>query len=38
MARTILYLQGISEIGGAERALLSVLERLDKTCWQPVPS
>ncbi len=35
MARTILYLQGISEIGGAERALLSVLERLDKTCWQP---
>src|SRR3989454_2157598 len=36
MARTILYLQGISEIGGAERALLSVLERLDRTCWQPV--
>jgi glycosyltransferase involved in cell wall biosynthesis len=36
MARTILYLQGITEIGGAERALLSVLERLDRTCWQPV--
>ena len=36
MARTILYLQGISEIGGAERALLAVLERLDRTCWQTV--
>ncbi len=36
MACTILYLHGISEIGGAERALLSVLERLDRTCWQPV--
>src|SRR5207247_9360265 len=24
-----------SEIGGAERALLSLLERLDRTCWQP---
>src|SRR5437879_2837472 len=35
MARTILYLQGINEIGGAERALLSVLERLDRTYWQP---
>ena len=36
MARTILYLQGISEIGGAERAVLSVVERLDRTCWRPV--
>jgi len=35
MARTILYLQGINEIGGAERALLSVLERLDRAYWHP---
>src|SRR5436309_15884404 len=32
----ILYIHGITEIGGAERALLSVLERLDRTSWQPV--
>src|SRR6266508_1744193 len=31
----ILYIHGITEIGGAERALLSVLERLDRSHWQP---
>ena len=36
MAIRILYLHGIGEIGGAERALLSVLERLDRAYWQPV--
>ena len=35
MGVRILYIQGITEIGGAERALLSVLKRLDRTYWQP---
>src|SRR5436309_3807946 len=35
MATTILYLQRISESGGAERALLSLLERLDRAYWHP---
>ncbi|MDA2909714.1 glycosyltransferase [Nitrospiraceae bacterium AH_259_D15_M11_P09] len=36
MAIRILYLHGISEIGGAERALLATLAGLDRTSWQPL--
>lgn len=36
MAIRILYLHGIGEIGGAERALLAILTELDRTSWQPL--
>ena len=36
MISRILYLHGASEIGGAERALLSILERLNRELWAPI--
>jgi glycosyltransferase involved in cell wall biosynthesis len=36
MIPRILYLHGAGEIGGAERALLSVLERLNRELWVPL--
>jgi len=36
MIPRILYLHGAGEIGGAERALLSVLERLNRELWMPL--
>ena len=35
MARRILYVHGMDAIGGAERDLLLLLERLDRTRWSP---
>ncbi len=36
MIPRILYLNGVSEIGGAERALLSILARLNRELWVPL--
>lgn len=36
MIPRILYLHGAGEIGGAERALLSILERLNRDLWVPL--
>ncbi len=33
---TILYLNAVGEISGAERSLLAMLDALDRTCWSPV--
>ncbi|BCA54239.1 putative Glycosyl transferase group 1 [Nitrospira sp. KM1] len=35
MGRRILYVHGIGDIGGAERDLLAVAGRLDRTEWEP---
>ena len=36
MIPRVLYLHGVGEIGGAERALLSILERLNRELWVPL--
>ena len=36
MKRRVLYIHGINVIGGAERDLLAVLERLNREEWEPV--
>lgn len=36
MQPNILYIQGITEIGGAERDLLSLLKRMDYRKWRPI--
>jgi glycosyltransferase involved in cell wall biosynthesis len=36
MRSKLLYLHGVGEIGGAERALLAVLDKLDRDRWAPV--
>lgn len=35
MGRSILFVHGLSAIGGAERDLLGLLKRLDRRAWQP---
>jgi hypothetical protein len=35
MPKRILYIHGISEIGGSERDLLCLLKRLDRAKWDP---
>ncbi|OPZ82822.1 MAG: D-inositol 3-phosphate glycosyltransferase [bacterium ADurb.Bin429] len=34
--RTVLYLNAVGEISGAERSLLGLLEALDREAWRPV--
>ncbi|HOF87144.1 MAG TPA: glycosyltransferase [Armatimonadota bacterium] len=34
--RTVLYLNAVGEISGAERSLLALLEALDRDAWRPV--
>ncbi|MCI0530097.1 MAG: glycosyltransferase family 4 protein [Nitrospira sp.] len=36
MPKCILYIHGISEIGGAEKDLLNLLEHIDKQQWDPI--
>jgi len=36
MGARILYIHGITEIGGAERDLLALLRRLDRSRWEPL--
>ncbi len=36
MPRSILYVHGISKIGGSERDLLCLLERIDRQEWDPI--
>lgn len=33
--KRVLYLHGVGEIGGAERDLLALLKRMDRTKWEP---
>jgi glycosyltransferase involved in cell wall biosynthesis len=35
VAKTVLYLHGIGELGGAERDLLAMLGALDRDMWEP---
>ena len=35
MPRRILYIHGVSEIGGAERDLLQLLRLIDRQQWEP---
>jgi len=36
MGKSILYLNDAVEIGGGEKNLLSIINRLDQSCWKPI--